>query len=364
MTSLVPARASRASACRAGVTGIGRAAGWATTPLLPQDFLDLFFPLRRGADLRGRVVAVHPETRDAVTLEIKPGRGWAGHTPGQYIRIGVDVDGVRQWRAYSLTSELGSRTISITVKAIPDGVVSNYLVRRARPGMLIQLDQATGEFTERGDGEPLLFVTGGSGITPVMGMLRNGVAARRDVVVVHSAPARDDVVFGGELRRLAAVDRIRLVEVHSDHEPMLDADRLVELVPDLESRHTLACGPAGMLDMVTELFEARSLQDRLHIEQFRPTIVVAGEGGTVAYGAGGPVVDVDPSTTILDAGEAAGVLMKSGCRMGICYGCVVPLKEGAVRDLRDGALTIAVEGDGVLIQPCVSTAAGSCHLDL
>jgi ferredoxin-NADP reductase len=310
------------------------------------------------------VVAVHPETRDSVTLEIKPGRGWAGHRPGQYIRVGVDVEGVRQWRAYSLTSKLGSRTISITVKAIPDGVVSNHLVRRARPGMLIQLDQATGEFTERGDSEPLLFVTGGSGITPIMGMLRNGIAARRDVVVVHSAPTRDEVVFGGELRRLAAIDRIRLVELHTDTDGMLDADRLAELVPDLDSRLTFACGPAGMLDMVTELFTTRSLEDRLHIEQFRPTVVVAGEGGAVAYGAAGPVVDVEPGTTLLDAGEAAGVLMNSGCRMGICYGCVVPLKEGAVRDLRDGALTTAVEGDGVLIQPCISTAAGSCQLDL
>ncbi len=290
--------------------------------------------------------------------------GWAGHRPGQYIRVGIDVDGVRQWRPYSLTSAVGSRTISVTVKAIPDGVVSNYLVRRARPGMLIQLDQATGDFTESGGNEPLLFVTGGSGITPIMGMLRNGIAARRDVVLVHSAPSRDEVVFGGELRRLAAVERIRLIELHTDTDGMLDAARLSELVPDIDTRLTYACGPAGLLGMVTELFAARSLEDRLHIEQFRPAIVVAGEGGTVAYGDGGPLVDVAPGTTLLDAGESAGVLMKSGCRMGICYGCVVPLKEGAVRDLRDGAVTTAVEGDGVLIQPCVTTAAGSCHLEL
>ena len=75
----------------------------ATTPLLPADYLDLFAPLRSGADLRGRIVSVEPETRDAATLVIKPGADWAGHVPGQYVRIGVDVDGVRQWRAYSLT---------------------------------------------------------------------------------------------------------------------------------------------------------------------------------------------------------------------------------------------------------------------
>ncbi len=56
--------------------------------------------------------------------------------------------------------------------------------------------------------------------------------------------------------------------------------------------------------------------------------------------------------------------MPSGCRMGICFGCVVPLRSGAVRDLRDGAVTTAAEGDGVLVQTCVSTAAGECDLEL
>ena len=75
----------------------------ATTPLVPGDFLDLFAPLRPGAELRGRVESVHPETADAATLVIRPGADWSGHVPGQYVRIGVDVDGVRLWRAYSLT---------------------------------------------------------------------------------------------------------------------------------------------------------------------------------------------------------------------------------------------------------------------
>lgn len=82
---------------------VRRLAEAATTPLVPADFLDLFAPLRRGADLRGRIEHVIPETRDAATLVIRPGADWAGHVPGQYLRIGIDVDGVRQWRAYSLT---------------------------------------------------------------------------------------------------------------------------------------------------------------------------------------------------------------------------------------------------------------------
>jgi hypothetical protein len=119
-------------------TGLGRLAHAAVTPLVPSDVLDLFDPLRRGADLRARIVGVKAETADAATIVLKPGKDWAGHVPGQYIRIGIDVDGVRQWRAYSLTH--GPRRdglISITVKAVPDGKVSNYLVHQARPGTLV-----------------------------------------------------------------------------------------------------------------------------------------------------------------------------------------------------------------------------------
>src|SRR3954468_18217869 len=138
-TTLEPARRWRAHALK-----IAEAA---TTPLVPADYLDLFAPLRAGAALRGRIESVHPETSDAATLVIRPGADWAGHVPGQYVRIGVDVNGVRQWRAYSLTH--GPRPdgrISITVKAVPDGMVSNYLVHRAEVGTLLHLEQAAGEF--------------------------------------------------------------------------------------------------------------------------------------------------------------------------------------------------------------------------
>ncbi len=338
-----------------------------TTPLLPTDYLDLVDPLRSGADLRGRVEAVVPETRDAATLVIRPGRGWRDHVPGQYVRIGVDVDGVRQWRAYSITSVLGRADgcFTITVKAIPDGKVSNHLVRRMRPGTVIQLDQATGEFVlPTQQPAKALFVTAGSGITPVMGMLRNRAHDdATDVVLVHSAPSADDVVFGAELRQLAADGRIRLVEQHTDTAGMLDAEGLAALVPDLHERLTWACGPVGMLEALEEHWASAGLSDRLHTERFRPRVLVTGEGGTVSFARTGSTVEADGATPILDAAENAGVLMPSGCRMGICYGCVLPLREGAVRDLRTGEITTASPGDGVLVQTCISAAAGACDID-
>jgi len=351
----------------------------ATTPLVPADFLDLFAPLRPGADLRGRVESVHPETPDAATLEIRPGGDWAGHVPGQYVRIGVDVDGVRCWRAYSLTH--GPRAdgrISITVKAVPNGQVSSYLVRRTRPGTLLHMEQAAGEFVLPAVGpRKLLFVTAGSGITPVIGMLRNlypstdsGVlrlprSAGYDIVVLHVAPSEPDSIFLEDLRRLHEAGAIRLVARYDDVHGVLDVNDLDALVPDLTQRTTFACGPGGLLDAMTAHHDDRGLP--LFTEQFRVTTLVAGQGGTVSFERAGVDVECDGGRPILEQAEDAGVLMPSGCRMGICYQCVLPMREGVVRDLRTGELTTAVPGEtahgGVRIQTCINAAAGPCHLD-
>jgi len=333
-----------------------------TTPLLPSDYLDLFSPLRAGADLRGRIEAVHRETPDAATVVIRPGKGWRGHRAGQYVRIGIDVDGVRLWRAYSVTSPTSRQDgrITITVKAIPDGKVSNYLVRRAKPGTVIQLDQATGDFVlPATKPAKVLYLTAGSGITPAMGMLRD--TDLDDVVMVHSAPREEDVIFRNDLHDLVADKKLRLVELHTDTDGMLDVARLGELVPDWAERETWACGPAGLLDAAEEHWSGHGRSELLHTERFRPSVVVVGDGGEVTFSTTGKTVDADGATPLLDVGEEAGVLMPSGCRMGICFGCSTPLKAGAVRDLRTGEITEAEPG--VLVQTCVSAAAGPCELE-
>ncbi len=358
-----------------------RVADAAVTPLDLDDVLDVFVPLRKGAALRGRIVAVRPETRDAATIEIKPGASWAGHVPGQYVRIGIDVDGIRHWRAYSLTH--GPRRdghIAITVKAVPDGHVSAHLVHDLRPGTMVHLEQAAGEFVLPPEARKLLFVTAGSGITPVIGMLRNlfpstdegvllpeqrsGEGTHRDIVVVHVAPSEPDSIFRDDLHALDEAGAIRLVARYDDEHGVLDVADLAALVPDLAERRTFACGPAGLLDALDAHHEAAGLE--LYVEQFRVARVEAGEGGTVSF-ASGTTLEADGATPILDAAEQAGVLMPSGCRMGICMGCVLPMKEGTVRDLRNGEITRAVPGEtdpgGVRIQTCINAAAGPCSID-
>ncbi len=372
-TAPTPAAGSRHRGTRLG-DRLVRFAEAATTPLLPADYLDLVNPLRSGADLRGRIEDVQHETADAATIVIRPGADWAGHVPGQYVRIGIDVDGVRQWRAYSLTH--GPRRdgrISVTVKAVPDGKVSHHLVHRARPGTLVHLEQAAGDFVLPTEGGKLLFVTAGSGITPVIGMLRNlfpvtdeGAvrlerSERFDITVVHVAPTEPDSIFLANLRELDAAGLIRLVARYDDQHGVLDVADLATLVPDLEERTTLACGPGGLLEALEAHHTERGLT--LLTEQFRLTTLVTGEGGTVSFTENGTSFEATGDKPILEQAEEAGVLMPSGCRMGVCFGCVLPLREGVVRDLRSGDITSAVEGDGVVIQTCINAAAGPCRID-
>lgn len=352
--------------------------GRVTTPLLPDDYLQLANPLWSARELRGRVLDVRRETEDSATLVIKPGWGFSfDYQPGQYIGIGLLVDGRWRWRSYSLTSSPVSgstrskrfgrdaKTITITVKAMPEGFLSTHLVGGVTPGTIVRLAAPQGNFVMP-DPAPasVLFLTGGSGITPVMSMLRT--LARRDqitdIVHLHSAPTETDVLFGAELAELQRAHpgyRLRLRATRT--QGRLDLSRLDDEVPDWRDRQTWACGPEGMLSDAEKLWTAAGLDPHLHLERFAAVrTAVHGEGGTVRFARSGKTAEVDAATSLMDAGENAGIQMPFGCRMGICQSCVVGLVEGHVRDLRTG-----VEHEpGGRIQTCVSAASGDCTLDV
>ena len=146
------------------------------TPLMPDDYLELINPLWSTQELRGRIERIERETADAVTVVIKPGWEWEGHRPGQYLRVGFQVDGKHHWRAYSITSDPGRPDgfISITPKLLETGAVTPYVVREAQPGTIVRLGGVEGTFVLPDEvPERLLFVSAGSGITPIMSMLRS-----------------------------------------------------------------------------------------------------------------------------------------------------------------------------------------------
>jgi stearoyl-CoA 9-desaturase NADPH oxidoreductase len=364
------------------VAGADRHPGWhtlrkiaarITTPLLPDDYLHLANPLWSARELRGRILDVRRETEDSATLVIKPGWGFSfDYQPGQYIGIGLLVDGRWRWRSYSLTSSPAAtagpgspRTVTITVKAMPEGFLSTHLVGGVEPGTIVRLAAPQGNFVLPDPAPPsILFLTAGSGITPVMSMLRTLVRRNQigDITHLHSAPNESDVMFRTELAALAAHQPgYRLQVRETRKQGRLDLAALDGELPDWRERQTWACGPEGMLTQAEKVWSAAGIRHRLHLERFAVSKAApAGAGGTVTFVRSGRSVAADAATSLMDAGEGAGVQMPFGCRMGICQSCVVSLVDGHVRDLRTGA-----EHDpGTRVQTCVSAASGNCTLDI
>jgi ferredoxin-NADP reductase len=340
------------------------------SPLRPDDYLEMINPLWTTKELRGKVERVEPQGSEAASVLIRPSYEWQGHKPGQYVRLGVIIDGVYHWRAYSLTSEPepADGLISVSPKKVDSGAVSPYLVQKIQPGDLVRLGEVEGVFTLP---EPLpskmLFVSAGSGITPIMSMLRS--LDRRDelgdVVVVHCARTRRQVMFLSVLEDLdRRHERMQLDLRLTSERGRMSPSGLEQLCPDWTEREAFCSGPGELLDALIEHWQENGDPDRLHFERFQPKIgggVGAGEGGDVCFRVSEKTVECDGGTSILDTGEKAGLNLAYGCRIGICHTCVGTLKSGKLRDLRSGDVT---EPTGQDVRICINTAEGDVELAL
>ena len=339
------------------------------TPLLPDDYLELINPLWSTQELRGRVEQIDREAGNAVTILIRPGYEWEGHKPGQYMRVGVIVDGVFHWRAYSLTSDPDrpGGCVSITPKLVEAGTVTPYLVHQARPGDIVRLGGVEGDFIlPDPPPEKLLFISAGSGVTPIMSMLRSldRSGELSDVFHAHSARTADEVIFGDRLERLRERNngyRLHLQLTGSDGR--MKASDLDRLCPDWRERDAFISGPGDMLDAFTDHWEAEGDLDRLHLERFQPKLGLAeeGEGGKIRFAKSDAEAESDGSVPILVAGEEVGLDLPYGCREGICHTCIGKLCSGQIRDLRNGKIS-GTEGE--MVRTCINAPEGPIEIEL
>jgi stearoyl-CoA 9-desaturase NADPH oxidoreductase len=339
------------------------------SPLLPDDYLELINPLWSTQELRGRIERIEREAGDAVTVTIRPGHEWEGHRPGQYLRVGVIVDGKHHWRAYSLTSDPDHPDghIAITPKLVEEGIVSPFFVREVKPGSIVRLGGVEGDFVlPEPTPDKLLFISAGSGITPIMSMLRS--LDRRgelgDVVHLHSARTPDDVIFGERLRKLAERnDGMRLhLQITGEMGRMGPGD-LGDLCPDWREREAFVSGPGDMIDALEDRYESEGVLERLHLERFQPKLGGGepGEGGTIIFARSDCEVEGDGSNPILVEGEQAGLELPFGCREGICHTCVGKVRKGTIRDMRNGNV---LDVDGETIRTCVNAPEGRVEIEL
>jgi ferredoxin-NADP reductase len=282
----------------------------------------------------------------------------------------MEINGIRHWRAYTITADPDhpEGVLSITVKYTEGGRMSPVFVRQVQPGNKVFLGEVEGTFgIPTPCRDKLLLMSAGSGITPIMSMLRelDRRECLNDAFHVHSCRSPEDMIFGKMLRRLGGRrEGYHLHEIHTGNQPRFAPDQLDELCPDWRDREAFLSGPRELIDAVQERYEQEGRADQLHTERFQPVIGTGGgegSGGTVRFRVTDCEGKCDPGVSILVGGEEAGATLMYGCRMGICHTCVGRLREGVVRDLRSGELT---EASGQMIRVCVTAPEGHVEVDL
>ena len=347
-----------------------RALAALTSPHSVDRYLELVNPMWAAHEVRARIVEVTREVDvpghpPVATLTLQPTATWRGHRAGQHVQVGVEVAGARRTtRVFSISSSdsrPGER-FTLTLRANPGGVVSRWLVEQARPGTMLHLSQAQGEFVlpDRVP-EHLLMISGGSGITPVMAMLRSlqRRTHRGRITFVHYAQSPEHQIFAAEL------DEVRRsghgIDVHLLHpelgDPNLSPAYLERLVPGYRDVATWACGPAPMMEALLAAYDG---SHALRTEYFRVPRASTGGGGEVVFARSGRSV-ANSGAPLLEQAEAAGLAPESGCRMGICFSCVSRKTTGTVRDLVSGAESALPDED---VRICISAPVGDCTVDL
>lgn len=349
---------------------------WSTPWLRPlndvaaiDDLLAQVHPTWSLGRLKARVLEVVAETPAIKTFVLRPNRHWPGFRAGQHVGVEVEIAGVRHQRRYSLSSAPDpERIAAITVKRHPGGKVSNWLHDHLRSGDTLTLAAPAGSFVLPNPlPTRLLMLSAGSGITPLMAMLRSVARSVRalDLDFVHVARRREDAPFASELDGLAA--RIAGLRVH--RYPSAELGRftpiaLARRVPDYDERSTFLCGPGEFMKIVRSHFAERGLAGRLSEESFGISNgVPSAADGTydVRCARSERLFTATGAMPLLVAAEQAGLRPRYGCRMGICHSCTCLKRSGAVEDVRTGA--VSSEPDE-RIQLCVSRARTDLTLDL
>jgi stearoyl-CoA 9-desaturase NADPH oxidoreductase len=325
-------------------------------------------------DCRAEVTAVDRDTPGSTTLTLRANGAWRGFRAGQFVKVAVEIDGAWRSRCYSPASVEGpGRELELTIRSHPEGLVSNHLAENARPGMVVGMAQADGDFRlpdERP--ERILLVSGGSGITPVMSMLRTLCAEdhRGPITFLHYARDPESAAYRAELERLVAErPNLNLVRAYTRAPGVGEADghfslsQLADADPGYASAEAFACGPTALLDAVRETWAAEGIESRLHVESFVPPTMVEPSGspeGSIHF-AGSDLRVENSGASLLEQAEGAGLSPEHGCRMGICHSCSCRKTAGTVKNLRTGELS---SGDEEEIQICISAPVGDVAVEL
>jgi ferredoxin-NADP reductase len=326
--------------------------------------------------VRARVIAITDETSDTKTYLLSPNARFGGFRPGSFVTLHLRIDGQPVQRSYSIsTAPRHDGVIAITVKRVPGGRVSNWLADTLRPGHVLELSSAQGQFVLPAElPSRLLLLSAGSGVTPVMSMLRQLMAAGSpcQVVFMHFARTPRDIIFRSVLERIAAAHadvRLAFCVEHGAGEGMFEgrfSEALMrELAPDFGALDTFLCGPPGFMQAVMQCYERCDADmSKLRYERFNveldPSQFLAAAHVIRFVRSGAESIGNRPRT-LLEAAESAGLAPRFGCRAGNCGSCRCRKQSGVVVDITTG---LESDAGAEFIYPCISVARGNVEVDL
>ncbi|OBG66849.1 ferredoxin reductase [Mycobacterium sp. E735] len=326
-------------------------------------YTELVDPTWTLGQARAKVIDVRRTTARSVTLTLAPNESFTSAwtvQAGQYVNLAVEIDGRRHTRCYSPANVEGAANLELTIGRHDGGLVSNYLYEQGRRGMVVGLTGVGGDFVLPANRpNRILFVSGGSGITPVMAMLRTLVAENHpgEIAFVHYARTAAEACYRDELATLPGV---RVLHGYTrsgggDLEGRFGAAHLDAAMASPDA--VFVCGPTPLVDAV------RAHCDNVYTESFVPPSFEAPaspSGGKVTFADSGVDV-VDDGRSLLEQAESAGLSPENGCRMGICHTCTRRKTAGTVRNLITGAVSTGPDED---VQICVSVPVGDVDLSL
>jgi ferredoxin-NADP reductase len=259
--------------------------------------------------------------------------------------------------------------LELTVTAHAGGLVSRHLQAKAGTGAFVHLGEAQGDFVlPVVRPERLMLISGGSGITPVMSMLRTlcDEDHRGEVVFVHYARTSADWLYRAEVERLAAERPWLRVQYQATREggEHVTAGAIRKLAGDLGEAHAAVCGPPALIDSVRAIWDrVGGGSERVLAETFTPpslTVTGGAAEGTLRFLRSGRSSTIEAGT-LLEQAEAAGLSPEFGCRMGICHTCTCRKAAGAVRNVLTGEVSEEEDED---IQLCISVPDGDVALEI
>lgn len=328
--------------------------------------------------MASHIVSRRQLTPQCVELTLRKPKAWKGHLAGQHIRLSLYLNGRRVERFYSLTNAPSENAnfLRVAVQLLDGGLMSTHLLHNAQVGERIDVSAPTGNFhlPESLLGDDLLMLSAGSGITPILSMLKqvHSSAPQTKVCHLHYAPSPRLLIYAKELEAFRNTWPSYQLHLSFTREAQPNfsqqrwsAQQQHRECPDWQQRQTWACGPDAWLQELEDHWSQAGQAHRLHTERFHQPLKAAqnqsSEAHKVRFARSEQSAEVQDGTTLLEAAEQQGLSPRYGCRMGICHSCDCELVAGQVRDLRSDKV---LSQPGQRIQPCVSTPITAVEIAL